>query len=700
MIAVSTESNQARSTPTVTIAYDGSTISGCSPTLTAADPIGRRTSMCDAAGWEAWSYDSRGHVIAERRNTNSVTKSTAYTYNFHGGVTSITYPSGRTVSYTYNAAGQTLSAADTANSITYASSAAYNPAGALTSLQEGANLVSTMYYNNRLQPCRISVKNSGSAPSSCADTTTGNVMDFTYGFNYGAADNGNVQSIANNINTARSQTYTYDELNRVSTAKTTATSGTYSWGLQFGYDPWANLLSASVIQGSAYSLSVTADGANRIHNTGGTFTYDAAGNLTAAPVNSSYTYNAEGELTSAAGVTYTYDGDGSRVKKSSGKLYWYGNGTDALSESDASGNLTGEYIFLSGRRIAMLALSAGTVNYYVSDHLGSSHIVTNSSGTILDDSDFYPYGGERSYSSSSGNNYKFTGKERDSESGLDDFAARFYTSNYGRFLSPDDSKYIHSADPQTLNLYTYVANNPINAVDPTGHDPHRAPSLNMPTFEGDSGTPESQDLADSQAGYGEGIGYTQNCIQDLAQCQEDEEEEAEQQQAQKQQTAQALADQVPQSVKEEMQTSLNDSNKDATARGSDDKEGEFHEEGGDWGTNSKGEVVSERWKPGSKASPLPGSVNADIVPFDEAKPGQDLKYVGDWHVHPKGTSTDAKGNKYGFDQKPSNPEDTGGDSGEHKGGIHIVLGARDNKVYFYNSNGLIGSVSFKSFGLK
>jgi YD repeat-containing protein len=62
--------------------------------------------MCDAAGWESWAYDSRGRVITERRSTNSVTKSTAYTYNFHGGVTSITYPSGRTVSFTYNATVQ------------------------------------------------------------------------------------------------------------------------------------------------------------------------------------------------------------------------------------------------------------------------------------------------------------------------------------------------------------------------------------------------------------------------------------------------------------------------------------------------------------------------------------------------------------------------------------------------------------------
>jgi RHS repeat-associated protein len=86
------------------------------------------------------------------------------------------------------------------------------------------------------------------------------------------------------------------------------------------------------------------------------------------------------------------------------------------------------------------------------------------------DADFYPFGGERAYTNSCPQNYKFTGKERDPESGLDDFEARFYGSSVGRFTSPDDP-FVgwNFADPQSLNLYAYVQDNPINAVDPTGH---------------------------------------------------------------------------------------------------------------------------------------------------------------------------------------------------------------------------------------
>jgi RHS repeat-associated protein len=65
--------------------------------------------------------------------------------------------------------------------------------------------------------------------------------------------------------------------------------------------------------------------------------------------------------------------------------------------------------------------------------------------------------------------YKFTGKERDTESGLDYFGARYYSSNMGRFSSPDDPFISGSpGDPQSWNLYSYVQNNPLNSTDPDG----------------------------------------------------------------------------------------------------------------------------------------------------------------------------------------------------------------------------------------
>ena len=163
---------------------------------------------------------------------------------------------------------------------------------------------------------------------------------------------------------------------------------------------------------------------------------------------------------------YTYDGK--CVSKSSGKLYWYGMSADVLVETDANGNNATEYIFFGGKRIARREAS-GAVFYSFADHLGSSRVVTNAAGQILDDSDYYPFGGERVVAAGSGNAYKFTGKERDSESGLDNFGARYFASTTGRFLSPDPL--LNSGrpwNPQTWNRYTYARNNPLSFIDPTG----------------------------------------------------------------------------------------------------------------------------------------------------------------------------------------------------------------------------------------
>ena len=74
----------------------------------------------------------------------------------------------------------------------------------------------------------------------------------------------------------------------------------------------------------------------------------------------------------------TYDGDGDRVEKSNGKIYWYGAGTQVLDESDGSGNITDEYVYFGGKRVAHRVVSGNSVYYYAEDLLGSSRALATS----------------------------------------------------------------------------------------------------------------------------------------------------------------------------------------------------------------------------------------------------------------------------------------------------------------------------------
>lgn len=191
-----------------------------------------------------------------------------------------------------------------------------------------------------------------------------------------------------------------------------------------------------------------------------------------------YAYNAESEIKSAAGVNYTYDGDGNRVEKSNGKLYWYGAGTEIIDESDLSGNFTNEYVFFAGKRIAMRNVSTGVIYYYEEDMLGSSRTIVQAGQTsVCYDADFLPFGYEKQVTNTCSQNYKFEGKERDTETSNDDFGARYYSNRFGRWLSADWSSvpapvpYANLTNPQTLNLYGMVSDNPESFADLDGHCP-------------------------------------------------------------------------------------------------------------------------------------------------------------------------------------------------------------------------------------
>ena len=134
-----------------------------------------------------------------------------------------------------------------------------------------------------------------------------------------------------------------------------------------------------------------------------------------------------------------------------------------------------EYVFFDGERVARKDFPSNGVFYYFSDHLKTASVITDSAGNIKSESDFYPWGGELQFVNNDSNRYKFIGKERDSETQLDYFGARYYSNGLARFLNADwDAKpaavpYAVLGDPQSLNLYTYVRNTPTTAMDPDGH---------------------------------------------------------------------------------------------------------------------------------------------------------------------------------------------------------------------------------------
>src|SRR4029077_8613858 len=247
----------SNSDPSVTYTYDQTACLG-QPTCY---NVGHRTSMTDAGGSEAVSYDKMGRELTHQRTTNSITKTTSYTYNLNGSLATMVYPSGRTITYAYDAAARPISGVDTANSINYATGAAYAPQGALSALTlgsatgfTGVNLSNT--YNSRLQPNEVK-----------AWSTAGTAFDLSYCFNAwntttnacsttAGSNNGNVNGITNNKDGTRTQFFGYDQVNRIQTGGTISSCGANCWGLTFGYDQWANLTAATAT-GSATPLNLT-----------------------------------------------------------------------------------------------------------------------------------------------------------------------------------------------------------------------------------------------------------------------------------------------------------------------------------------------------------------------------------------------------------------------------------------------------------
>jgi len=247
-----------------------------------------------------------------------------------------------------------------------------------------------------------------------------------------------------------------------------------------------------------------------------TFGYDRNGNLTSKTEgNSSYTYvwdydNRLKEVRQNGNVlfSYAYDPNGRRVRSlNSGTgvttTYIYA-GINVIHEATSSEST--DYLYANGMRIAKK--TGATVKYFHSDHLGSTRLVTDSSGQPTFESDYKPFGQEANATGTE--KYAFTGQYNEADIGLYYFGARWYDASLGRFISEDPLKG-SMISSQSQNPYVYCMNNPLRFVDPTGmlmSDPHPYVPGTIQTYYGGEWHyySEAGGVVDSS---GPGMNYTQ-----------------------------------------------------------------------------------------------------------------------------------------------------------------------------------------------
>jgi len=205
--------------------------------------------------------------------------------------------------------------------------------------------------------------------------------------------------------------------------------------------------------------------------------YDAAGNLT-ADGSHTYFYDAENRLFqvdgssgfcatgsgTAATMCYLYDAQGRRVRKNIGstvKDYVFNLASSVVAEITPTMGWQVGYNYLNGQ-----LQSEYRNNLIHADHLGSTRLLTDPTKAIAQNLDYLPFG--ENISTDSGiSTHEFTGNQRDGESSLDHTLFRKYSFLSARWTSPDPLRG-SIANPQSLNRYAYVGNNPMNLTDPTG----------------------------------------------------------------------------------------------------------------------------------------------------------------------------------------------------------------------------------------
>lgn len=464
----------------------------------AYDALGRETQITRSGVSMSYVYDAVGNRT-QRTDYNGVT--TNYAYDNLNRVASITYPA-RTVTYAYLVTGQLSRATNENGSVYIGYDNRYRVSSVSDPFYYGVS------YNYDTAGNRTKLKLNGATYATYTYDTLNRLTNLADSANqnfphaYDAVDRLTSRGAPNGITSS----YGYDGLSRL-TGLTHAAGGNLI-GNQYTYDDAnniANWTNASGNHGYAYDPVDRLTSATNSAQPNENYSYDGVGNRTASHLSATYNYQPFNQLTNTATASYVYDNNGNLLSKtdSVGSTVFSWNEENQLTQTLLPNGLTVNYKYDAlGRRIqrttsagaseryvydghdVLLDLNADWsvattylsdlgidnklrqtssttgVSYYLSDHLGSTAGLTDASGNMVEQVAYDSYGNS---AGSAFTRYTYTGRERDPDTGLLYYRARFYDPQLGRFVNEDPIGLLGG-----LNLFAYVENRPTNGIDPFG----------------------------------------------------------------------------------------------------------------------------------------------------------------------------------------------------------------------------------------
>jgi RHS repeat-associated protein len=399
----------------------------------AYDDLSRLTAASNNAGMVNFTYDTRGRV---KTSTDVFNHLVEYSYDAASNRTQLKLDSAVHTTYNYDNVNRLIQLSDeVSQSFTFG----YDIANRLTSKTLPNGITTSYEYDGMSRLTRLK-----------DDLPTANLFDRQYKYNP-------ANQISQIAEPTQIRNFGYDNVDRL----TSMTNGTSNE--DYSFDGVGNRTASHL--SAIYSYQPF----NRMTSTSSsTMGYDVNGNLTSKTQGSTlwlFDWDYENRMISATNGTetasYKYDALGRRVERTKGSenTKFIYDGLDVIAD-DNSGTLTKYQNGLGIDNKLKISLN-GTARYFLSDHLGSTNALTDSSGAIVESANYDSFG------IATGNlttRYQFTGREYDNFTGLYYYRARFYDAKLGRFISEDPIGFAGG----DVNLYGYVLNNPIRFTDPLG----------------------------------------------------------------------------------------------------------------------------------------------------------------------------------------------------------------------------------------